>query len=211
MKFKVVAVVLAAIMMCAGCADTGGSEKNVPTSAKQSAVSTVSIPDPVPVPEGGWTDETLKDVIYINGKNLDLPCTVDDLGDGFEIEPDKEADKELEDKGSASYNLDYYGYNVGYIIKMEKDTISSIYFESGTFQFSSDVREDYPYVPFSINGVTIGMPFSEAKEIIGEEYIDEEDKISLRTEHFWIVIRSCDDKIKSIQVYKKLKESNQGE
>ncbi|MBQ8966594.1 hypothetical protein [Ruminococcus sp.] len=204
---KLTALLMAAVMMMGGAACEHNKKGVPPADAK----ADFSAPDPVPVPEGGWTDETLKDVIYINDKNFDLPCTVDDLGDGFEIEPDKEADKELEDKGSASYDLDYYGYNVGYIIKMEKDTISSIYFESGTFQFSSDVREDYPYVPFSINGVTIGMPFSEAKEIIGEEYIDEEDKISLRTEHFWIVIRSCDDKTKSIQVYKKLKESNQGE
>ena len=201
MKLKVVAVVLAAMMMCVGCADTGGSEKNAPTSAKQSAVSTVSMPDPVPVPEGGWTDETLKDVIYINGKNLDLPCTVDDLGDGFEIEPDKESDEKLKEKGSATYLLDYCGYCVGIVGMKEPDKIYLIDFN--IFDKSIEyLMKDYPPIPFSINGFTLGTPYSEVQEIMGEEFSDKGDRgyISFQPEDYWITVSDDDGRVSKIKI-----------
>lgn len=214
MKFKRLAVVLTAIMMmCAsGCTNSEKNEnadkadkieKSNSSAVTTTVANTVTMPEPIPVPEGGWTDETIKDVIYINGKNLQLPCTIDDLGDGFEIVPDKEADKELEEKGSETYKLNYYGYNVGQLYKNESDKILSIYFEACESETSHNVREDYPDIPFSINGVTIGTPFSEVKEIMGEDFSNKEDLgfISFRTEHFWIVMHGIDDKISSIKIF----------
>lgn len=212
MKFKYTAVALTALMMMCASACTNSDKTEKPeksestassTAETQSTASTVSMPDPVPVPEGGWTDETIKDVIYINGKNLELPCTEDDLGDGFEIVPDEESDKRLKEKGSTTYELNYCGYNVGKVAKEESNKISSIYFEACESETSHNVREDYPDIPFSINGVTIGTPFSDVKEIMGEDFSDkgESGLISFRTEHFWIVMHNIDDKISTIKVF----------
>ena len=209
MKFKRSAVVLTAIMMmyASGCANSEKNEnadkadkieKSNSSAVTTTVASTVSMPEPIPVPEGGWTDETIKDVIYINGKNLQLPCTIDDLGDGFEIVPDKEADKELEEKGSATYKLNYYGYNVGQLYKNESDKILSIYFEACESETSCNVRADYPDIPFSINGLTIGTTSSEIKEIMGEEFFD---KKSFQTEHLWITICEINDKVSSIKIF----------
>ena len=77
--------------------------------------------------------------------------------------------KELEEKGSATYKLNYYGYNVGQLYKNKSDKILSIYFEACESETSCNVRADYPDIPFSINGLTIGTTSSEIKEIMGED------------------------------------------
>ena len=117
--------------------------------------------------------------------------------------PDEESDKRLKEKGSTTYELNYCGYNVGQVAKEESNKISSIYFEACESETSHNVREDYPDIPFSINGVTIGTPFSDVKEIMGEDFSDkgESGLISFRTEHFWIVMHNIDDKISTIKVF----------
>lgn len=45
----------------------------------------VSEQEPAAVPENGWTDETLLDVIYINGEKLTVPFTLNNLGEGFDF------------------------------------------------------------------------------------------------------------------------------
>lgn len=177
MKFKYTAVALTALMMMCASACTNSDKTEKPeksestassTAETQSTASTVSMPDPVPVPEGGWTDETIKDVIYINGKNLELPCTIDDLGDGFEIEPNEEADKEIEKGRAGIYHLNYCGNCIGLVGMRESNKIYLLHLDT----FDSPI-ENYPDIPFSINGVTIGTPISECREIMGKDFSDE--------------------------------------
>ena len=205
MNLKKSAVILIAIMMAcsSGCGkvdNSGKSEKSSPSSLAQSAASTVSMPDPVPVPEGGWTDETIKDVIYINGKNLELPCTIDDLGDGFEIEPNEEADKEMKADGSAVYHLNYCGNFVGFAGMRESDKIYLLDFDA----FDSPI-EDYPDIPFSINGVTIGTPFSEVRERMGKDFSDEGNPGHFKCDfdNFWVSMydENNNNKISSIEIF----------
>ncbi len=181
MKLRKSAIVLTAIMMmCAsGCANSEKNEnadKSDKTEKSNSSVvtttvaNTVSMPEPIPVPEGGWTDETIKDVIYINGKNLQFPCTIDDLGDGFEIELNEEADKEMKEDGSAVYHLNYCGNCIGLVGMRESNKIYLLHLDT----FDSPI-ENYPDIPFSINGVTIGTPISECREIMGKDFSDEKD------------------------------------
>jgi hypothetical protein len=40
----------------------------------------------IPPPEDGWTLELLNEVTYINGKDIDLPFCLDDLGEEFTVE-----------------------------------------------------------------------------------------------------------------------------
>lgn len=210
MKLRYMAVTLIALMMMCASACANSEKTDKPEKAEkaestasstaetQNTASTVSMPDPVPVPEGGWTDETIKDVIYINGKNLELPCTIDDFGDGFEIVPSKKADEELEEYGEALYELNYYGYLVGDVYIHGSNKIYDLFFDT----FERPI-EDYPEIPFSINGVTIGTPYSEAKKIMGEEILyrkDPDKYISFNSKLFWIQIENRNDKVSSIIV-----------
>ena len=211
MKFKRSAVVLTAIMMmCAsGCANSEKKEnidKSDKTEKSNSSVvtttvaSTVSMPEPIPVPEGGWTDETIKDVIYINGKNLQLPCTIDDLGDGFEIVPDKEADKKLEEKGFAAYFLKYNGIEVGVVI-IKEDKIRVLTFDCSDYNDPTKIREDYPEIPFSVNGITIGTPISKVNDIMGEDILENTEiwHIIYDSDKCYLSMFQTDDKISYIK------------
>ena len=91
MDLKRYAVILTAIMMmctsgCGNVKSTNKTEKANSSSVTKSVASTVSMPDSVHVPEGGWTYETIKDVFYINGKNLELPYAKDGLGEEYSYE-----------------------------------------------------------------------------------------------------------------------------
>lgn len=211
MKLRKTAIVLTAIMMmCAsGCANSEKNEnadKSDKTEKSNSSVvtttvaNTVSMPEPIPVPEGGWTDETIKDVIYINGKNLQFPCTIDDLGDGFEIELNEEADKEMKEDGSAVYHLNYCGDFVGFVGMRESDKIYLLDFDA----FDSPI-ENYPDIPFSVNGVTIGTPISEVREIMGKDFSDEKDNGHFKCDfdNFWVSMYDAynNDKISSIEIF----------
>lgn len=215
MDLKRYAVILTAIMMmctsgCGNVKSTNKTEKANSSSVTKSVASTVSMPDPVPVPEGGWTDETIKDVIYINGKNLELPCTIDDLGDGFEIVPNEESDERMKEKGSASYDLNYYGYDVGVVsLKDNGEKLTSISLFACELSDVGTFNEDFPNVPFSINGVAIGTPYSEVQKNLGEEFsyedysiTDTHSNIYFSSEHFWLAICvSNDDKVSAIQLF----------
>ncbi|MCR5539472.1 MAG: hypothetical protein K6F71_01355 [Ruminococcus sp.] len=211
MKFKRSAVVLTAIMMmCAsGCANSEKNEnadkadkieKSNSSAVTTTVANTVTMPEPIPVPEGGWTDETIKDVIYINGKKLEFPCTIDDLGDGFEIEPNEEADKEMKEDGSAVYHLNYCGNFVGFVGMRESDKIYLLDFDA----FDSPI-ENYPDIPFSVNGVTIGTPISEVREIMGKDFSDEKDNghFNCDFKNFRVSMYDAynNDKISSIEIF----------
>ncbi len=46
-------------------------------------------------PEDGWTIETISKVLYIDGKNVDFPLTLNKLGSNFQPEEDFESNKEI--------------------------------------------------------------------------------------------------------------------
>ena len=155
-KFLILLPILAAMLLTAGCAQ---SDK-----ASESAVAEIlAKTEPVPIPEGGWTEETILDVTYINGKPLKLPCAFDDLGEGFEYVPDEEADSRMQKFGFASYELKYNGVLVGTVgFSVESERVTG-------FTFNSRYDEKYPAVPISVNGVTMGSPVSDFEKYVAED------------------------------------------
>lgn len=71
------------------CSNTFQSSE-ISEQNKETAQSVPDLPEiePVSIPEGGWTEESLKSVIYINGNQIPFPCTINDLGEGFEWDVD---------------------------------------------------------------------------------------------------------------------------
>ena len=194
---KLTALLMAAVMMMGGTACTLNKKGVPPADAK----ADFSAPDPVPVPEEGWTDETLGDVIYLNGKKLQLPCYVEDLGEGFEVEPDEEHEKKLEDIGHATFFLDYYGYNVG-VIGLKGADRKVIRLDLTCYDDYDKLVKEYPKLPFSVNGVTIGSSFEDMKTNLGKDSADDKspDYFSCRPDKLWVSAAVLEDKVKSISV-----------
>lgn len=88
-KLLVMSMVALSILMV-GCQNDKNSSDKASTSS-QSVSESIDINtyhETIPVPEEGWTAETLNKTIYINGKNVSFPFTIQDLGEGFEWDYD---------------------------------------------------------------------------------------------------------------------------
>ncbi|MBQ8966595.1 hypothetical protein [Ruminococcus sp.] len=194
---KITALLMAAVMMMGGTACEHNKKGVPPADAKVD----FSAPAPVPVPEEGWTDETLGDVIYLNGKKLQLPCYVEDLGEGFEVEPDEEREKNLEDKGYSTFFLDYYGYNVG-VISLKGADRKVISLDLTCYDDYDKLVKEYPKLPFSVNGVTIGSSIEDMRTNLGKDSADdkEPDYFSCCPDKLWVTAAVLEDKVKTISV-----------
>jgi len=186
------AVILAFSM--AGCGDVKDDSSAVDSTAA-AAVNTESMetpPDlpeiePVPVPEGGWTDETINDVTYINGKKINFPCKFKDLGEGFEIFPD---DIELnKEKKTVLASVSYYGEIIASCKlrdcedtnNLEEKEIIYLCFEPAlASEYSSDVPDKWP---INVNGVTIGSSFEDVENNFGLELGDDNEIIYMSDIH----------------------------
>ena len=114
-------------------------------------------------PEDGWTVEQLNEVMYLNGKPFKLPCTVEELGDGFTVS-NLAAHNTYPFIGNGNAfdysggTLLYNGCEVGYINLLGSDLDNSVIFQ---VEFFGSALQENP-VGFSINGVDL---FSERTDI----------------------------------------------
>ncbi len=183
MKKRLLCLTTAVILACsmAGCGDVK-DDSSAADSTAAAAVKTESVetpPDlpeiePVPVPEGGWTDETINDVTYINGKKINFPCKFKDLGEGFEII--KNDDFELNKKTKTVLAaVSYYGEIIASCKlrdcedtnNLEEKELIYICFAPGLAdEYSSDVPDKWP---INVNGVTIGSSLDDCEKNFGLE------------------------------------------
>lgn len=152
MKRKIFALLLCSMMLSgiiSGCgtdesaADTPSSSSTVEGTTETSATQVSETEyKTIQPPEGGWTLAELNKVLYINGKNAELPFTLNELGSDFEPGEDFESDKETgETESLLKYNDEIVGgiafvtdgssdpYNVPltlFAIKPYKTTIESL-------------------------------------------------------------------------------------
>ena len=195
MKKRLLCLTAAVILACsmAGCGDV--SDSSSVESAKDALANTESVetppelPDiePVPVPEGGWTDETINDVTYINGKNINFPCKFKDLGEGFEIfKDDVELNKE---KKTALVSVSYYGQIIAScklrdcedMNNLEDKELIYICFEPAIAEdYASGVPEKWP---INVNGVTIGSSLEDCENNFGLDLDDDDGSIYMERIH----------------------------
>ncbi len=121
-KLLVMSVVALSILMV-GCQKEVDSSDTVSTSS-QSVLESVSVNtyhETMPVPVEGWTLELINEVIYINGKNISIPFTISDLGEGFEWETEGFFGESELKAGTISYNKELF-----LSVRFEKKNINEV-------------------------------------------------------------------------------------
>lgn len=221
MKIKTcIAMLCAAVLVCTavGCGDKNSGEESSETitisaEAKEKLQAAVDI-QPAEVPEGGWTDETLIDVMYINGEKTHFPCSLDDYGEGIEPIRDNAQYFQLNNDGSVDAGLNFYDDFVGVCRVLDCESINEVrtsQLECLSFSYDENAPETYPDIyPISINGVTMGTNYDEVVEKLGLTPISDDldpykndngtFAFSLNTESFNLLINGTNFKVNYILI-----------
>ena len=165
MKLKrllVMSMVALSILMV-GCQNDKNSSDKASTSS-QSVSESIDINtyhETAPVPEEGWTAETLNKTIYINGKNVPFPFTIQDLGEGFEWSPEEFV---LYETNNIAGNLILYNgqeFATAFVDATNKDKLAESKIKS-LLNTAKGMNLLY------INGVTIGSTAHQVIDALGE-------------------------------------------
>lgn len=138
-------------------ADNEQSLKGIPNDVQQRLQEALDI-EPITIPTEEWTIETLCQATYINGRNLTVPCTLRDLGDGFAIlEDDSHSVVFSESSRRAGAHLTYYGTYIGSFSVEDCDNKADIS-DSPIIMLDLvfDEFENNEVTPFSCNGFGFG-------------------------------------------------------
>jgi hypothetical protein len=141
----------------------------ISTSCDNTAVNTISetsIQTETPIeyktvepPEDGWTLELLNEVTYINGKDIDLPFCLNDLGDEFGYTDLDYANDKTSCDGFITYNgkraIPFISINIGEEFDYN-DEITLINVRSGFNSSELDINNF-----LVINGVSLSSDFDE--------------------------------------------------
>ena len=215
--------VLTAAVLC-GCGQNGdGNPAPSGSSETAASVQTDGVPadaaeqlravleqEPAAVPADGWTDDTLLDVTYVNGKKLQIPFSMDALGDGYQVVTDEDNFIQREEKTTAA--LSYYGMICGLLTtpgKVTPESFAEQQFSGITFYTMVTEPESYPEVfPISINGVTICTSYDEMVARLGFTAVGDEDPnttgrshtVTGLTEHYYVRIIVTDAVVRHITI-----------
>lgn len=182
MNKRIVALLSALILMlsvtsCGDVSEPIDSDGNTVQSSeiseekKETAESVPDMPEieSVPIPDGGWTEETISEVIYINGKNVKLPCKIDDLGMNFELS----SDYTIRTTNNNSYVTYQYEKNamveIGFCNYKNTNSIDNI-IKGDVFSIDCNPDDNYGYfevnrfLPISVNGVKIGSTVEDVEK-----------------------------------------------
>lgn len=209
---KHIAILCAAILAAAavGCGNkNSGAESSVTITiseeAKEKLQAAIDI-QPSEVPEGGWTDETLVDVMYINGEKTHFPSCLDDFGEGFDAIKGNPQYFKLNNDGSVNAGLNFYGDFVGVCSVLDcenADTVCTSRLKAISFSYDESDTENYPEIyPISINGVTIGSTYDDVVEKLGLAPVSDDFDpykndfgnfaLTVSTENFNLIINGSD-------------------
>ncbi len=166
MKRKILSLFLCSLMLTGsvcGCdsksdlSQSGSSTiTDIPAEAMERLNKAHDI-EPVIAPKEEWDTEKICNSFYINGKQFSYPCTINELGEGFEIIDTEEYKLKYDkDKKTGSCYLSYYGKTVVNVRLYDCQNIADISDSPiGGMAFMQDLNKDYVF-PVSFNGVTIG-------------------------------------------------------
>ena len=85
------------LVICLGCNKKENADNSFDVPQSTDSVHSMLNIEPITIPKEEWTLDTICKATYINGKNLQVPCTIHDLGEGFNI-------KEINENDNFAYN-----------------------------------------------------------------------------------------------------------
>jgi hypothetical protein len=117
-------------------------------------------------PEGGWTLELLSQVTYLNGKQVNLPFSVKDLGDEYSFNSRFFGEETNRSIGDLYYN-DNACLELDFQIPNGLTYSDELNFYNATYPskfLDEDLRKTNLFV---INGISIGSSFEDVVEAFG--------------------------------------------
>jgi hypothetical protein len=151
-------------------------------------------------PEDGWTLELLNEVTYINGKDIDLPFCLNDLGDGFKF-----SDIEYYDNNSrASAWIQHEGENCLLVASYNFDGMLDEYDDLFSVQLFEllNVSNIQSEQMITVNGLKIGDSIETMTRLLGEPDLFGSDNYYYNTEELprmiWISCPTDSDIITTI-------------
>ncbi len=166
MKRKILYLFLCSLMMAGGVfgcesksdlSQSGSSTiTDIPAEAMERLNKAHDI-EPVIAPKEEWDTEKICNSFYINGKQIDYPFTINDLGNEFEmIDTEEYKFKYNEEKKKISCYLTYYGDVVAYVGIDDCDNPTAVLdWPIDTIIFTNEASKRKVF-PVSFNGVTVG-------------------------------------------------------
>jgi hypothetical protein len=171
------------------------SETSIQTESQTEPAIEYKTIDP---PEDGWTLELLNEVSYINGKDIDLPFSVNDLGEDFSLE-------EVEYNKNTGYANGWLYYKGKSVFAISTDSYGNEFDENDkitniiTLFYRNESEIDLDNF-FNINGVHIGDISDDFVKKIGKTDSYEDFKITYNGFDFRIdVFLDKESRITSIQ------------
>ena len=128
---------------------------------------------PVPIPEGGWTDETLQPVLLVCGKPAESPFCLKDLLYGYSFREEGNSYFEIYAERFFSHQLMLSGGTCAMTdVFADEQVPEDAMPEKNMLDLSADwvviTPDGGERYPISINCVTIGSTLDEVRERIGE-------------------------------------------
>lgn len=164
--------------------------------------------EPVPIPEGGWTDETLIPVTLICGKPAETPFCLKDLLYGYSFYEDDKAYCEAYADRIFARTLQAHDAFCAMMNIFPADDLAPeavpdmLDLYANWLVITPEQTERYPV---SVNCVTIGSTADEVRERIGELTFLYEDigffRAECQTEHLRITFSGADQKVSFISIY----------
>ena len=166
MKRKILSLFLCSVMLAGGIcgcesksdlSQSGSSTiTDIPAEAMERLNKAHDI-KPVIAPKEEWDTEKICNSFYINGKQIDYPFTINDLGNEFEmIDTEEYKFKYNEEKKKISCYLTYYGDIVAYVGIDNCDNPTAVLdWPIDTIIFTNEASKRKVF-PVSFNGVSIG-------------------------------------------------------
>lgn len=181
-KLNVLFITCVLLVAMAGCSSTTNNSNDSMLSSESTQFEVNSHYETVAVPEGGWTAEELEKTIRINGKAIQIPFTIDSLGDKYTA---NKAGTHFSENGGAG-TIVYYDNVPLLTINYENLNNYSEINSKEACSFSTYHLNDENYELLNelitINGVKIDTTKSEVISILGEadkednSYLGYEDK-----------------------------------
>ena len=157
---KIFSVLLCITMLM--CSSTGcGVDDNLSVDSTLEQSQSVEY-ETIKPPEDGWTREEFMSTVYLCGKQLTYPLTMEYLGEDFSLDEANKAD--LND--SIGYPLLYKNNEIGRVFFKKNSGESSGYGNITTMMFNDTFSKSDPDC-IVVNGISLGSSNTDVKSALG--------------------------------------------